>query len=162
MYFPPVDVDIWSIRTACCHMPVQWLRPCGHKCDNHHSMVHLKDESDVVQCVIERRKKKRKKTWLCHQKILTNMHQARTVLPSCFRTSTDCLSDYRDTLPLCRGGCAPPAYYHTVWALNHPCVCVCLCVIEIEIEKAVVFKRNIGIICKRLHEQTKEPVFAYP
>lgn len=84
------------------------------------------------------------------------MHQSRTVLLFCFRTSTDCLSDYRDTVQ----GMLRPTSILSQRLRPESSSCVCVCVIEIE--KAVVFKRNTGIISERLHEQTKGPVFAWP
>lgn len=81
------------------------------------------------------------------------MHQPRTVLSFSRRTSTHCLSDYRDTLlPTVQGTLCPTSILsHCLRTESSSYVC--------EIEKQSVFKRNIS---QRLHEQTKVPVFARP
>lgn len=109
-----------------------------------------------VSLTRKREKKWEEKAWLCHLKILKCTNLELSFFSASGPAQIVCLI----TETLCRGCCAPPAYYHSVSDLNHHHVCVCVCVIEIE--KAVVFKRNTGIISERLHEQTKGPVFAWP
>lgn len=58
--------------------------------------------------------------------MLTCTSQELSFPPASGPAQTVCLITETHSSPLCRGRSAPPAYYHTVWELNHPHVCACV------------------------------------
>lgn len=73
-------------------------------------------------CNVSKKEKKRKRPASEN----ANMHQPRTVLSSSLRPSTDCLSDYRDTLlPTVQGTQCPTSILsHCLRTESSSCVCV--------------------------------------
>lgn len=141
-------------------MSAQWLRPYGQNCDNDHNVVHLKDKTCFAMFHWHEKKeeKRKEKAWLCHQKILKCTNLELSFFSASGPAQIVCL--ITETHSHCAGEAAP--HQHIITASQTWIIIMCVCVCVIEIEKAVVFKRNTGIISERLHEQTKGPVFAWP
>lgn len=76
-----------------------------------------------VSLTRKREKKWEEKAWLCHLKILKCTNLELSFFSASGPAQIVCLI----TETLCRGCCAPPAYYHSVSDLNHHHVCVCVC-----------------------------------
>lgn len=110
-----------------------WLPPwtVDQICDKHHYEVHYKDREGHGATCQREKESTEKRTWSNSGALVNaNTRQPRTVLPSRPRTSTDCLSDYRDTLlPTVPGTLCPTSILsHCLRPESSSrCVCVFVC-----------------------------------